>query len=277
MFSVYSPAIHLADTCHDIGDHETEAPCIKIGRRPQTLSVLGITRQEVKVVAHLWDEVLSTGQFLHAAPVVTGETSREHLTIVYGQVAEDTSLQRGKLGSKVTHICPSIYLFVYLSARPSILWSVCPSICSSIYLTIHPFVCLSIHLSVHLSIYLSDHPSFGLYVHPSVCSSIYLYVQPSIWSIHPFMGPSVCLSIHVYACLSDHPYLSIHPFVCVSICLSVSSLLDTISDTVEWPIPSYLKIYVNSDIDTCGFICSFLLCATSHAFDQLYLQMGPGT
>lgn len=92
---IWLPVVHLANAWHGISDHQAKTPVIQIRRCPQTLDVLRIAGEEVKVVAHLGDEVLSMVQFLQAASMVAGQVSRKLLSLVDRQVTEDPGLQRG--------------------------------------------------------------------------------------------------------------------------------------------------------------------------------------
>ncbi len=99
-------------------------------------------------------------------------------------------------------ICPSISMYVILSACLSISLSVHQPVCPS---AVCPSACLSISLSVHQPVCPSACLSISLCVHQPVCPSV---------------GSSICPSVSLFTDLYIK-YLSIWLFVCLSIYLSV--------------------------------------------------------
>jgi len=73
--ATHSLPIDSTDAGYSVRDKQAEPPRVQIGRGPQAATVHRVTREELKVVAHLRDEVLSVHQLLHRTPVAARQST----------------------------------------------------------------------------------------------------------------------------------------------------------------------------------------------------------
>ena len=85
----------ITDNRYGMSNHLFQAKGINVGSSPLSLRCfLGVGGQEIKVVPHFSNQILTVRQLLKVTSILAGKMARKVLPIINGAIAEDTNLAK---------------------------------------------------------------------------------------------------------------------------------------------------------------------------------------